>query len=267
MRLSIDHRTTYRFSEPQVRVVQLLRMTPQNSYDQTVVSWHLSVDCNARTTRHRDGFGNATTMLYCEGAIDSIEIAVSGEVVTSHSSGVLRGASEPMPPALFLRDTPVTAPDAAIRAFAEAASAAADGSLAALHRLNRAVHERFTPIDTRPEAGLPATAAFTRATGTARDLAQIFIAAARATGVPARYVTGYCDLTGTSHPTPHAWAEGYVDRLGWVGFDPTLGLSPEEHHVRVAIALDAAGAAPVAGSRLGEGEEMLDVAVTVMRED
>ena len=35
---------------------------------------------------------------------------------------------------------------------------------------------------------------------------------------------------------------------------------------RVAVALDAAGAAPVAGSRLGEGVERLDVDVTVQGE-
>lgn len=119
----------------------------------------------------------------------------------------------------------------------------------------------------RPEPGLAAAAAFEREKVTARDLAQIFIAAAHALGAPARYVTGYCDLhDGDRRPTPHGWADAWIDGLGWVGFDPTLGLSPEEHHVRVAVAFDAAGASPIAGSRLGEGEERLDVGITVSRE-
>ena len=108
MRLAIDHRVTYRFAVPQARVVQLLRMTPENTHDQTVASWHIAVDCDARTRAHHDGFGNATTMLYCEGPLDGIEIAVSGEVVTSHSDGVLHGTNEPLPPRLFLRETPAT---------------------------------------------------------------------------------------------------------------------------------------------------------------
>lgn len=262
MRLSIDHRTRYRFSEPQGRLVQLLRMTPRNSHDQTVADWHIAIDCDARMTEHRDGFGNMTAMLYAEGPIDGIEITVTGEVVTSHSNGVLRGAIEPLPPRLFLRDTPATRTSDEIAAFAR--EVAPEGAtIGGLHRLNGAICRRFSLETGRPEPGLAAAEAFGRERATARDLAQIFIAAAHALGAPARYVTGYCDLQDGHRPTPHGWADAWIDGLGWVSFDPTLGLSPEEHHVRVAVAFDAAGSSPVAGSRLGEGEESLDVAVRV----
>ncbi|WBH17240.1 transglutaminase family protein [Sphingomonas radiodurans] len=260
MRLSIEHRTTYRFSAPQGRIVQMLRMTPDNTHDQTVAAWHIAIDCDARMTNHRDGFGNATTMLYCEGPIAGIELSVTGEVVTSTSGGVLHGTNEVLPPTFFLRTTPATAASAAIAAFA---TETGGRNRAALHRFNEAIGARFAVDAERPEAGLTAAAAFEREALTARDMAQLFVAGARSLGAPARYVTGYCDLAGDHRPTPHGWAEAWIDGDGWVGFDPTLGLSPEEHHVRVAAALDAAGAAPVAGSRLGEGAERLDVEVTV----
>lgn len=266
MRLSIDHRTTYHFTEPQARVVQLLRMTPENTHDQTIANWHIAVDCDARMRRHRDGFGNCTTMLYCEGPIDTIEITVSGEVVTSHSNGILHGTNEPLPPALFLRDTPATVTDAAIAAFAIDAGGKG-ATLDRLHRLNRALKTRFAIDRTRPEPGLSAADAFAAEAATARDLAHIFIAAAHSLEIPARYVTGYCDLEGDHRPSPHGWADAWVEGTGWVSFDPTLGRSPEEHHVRIAVALDATGAAPVAGSRLGEGREKLDVEVTVVGEN
>ena len=262
MRLSIDHRTTYRFTAPQGRVVQLLRVTPPNTHDQIVADWHIAVDCDARVREHRDGFGNRTTMLYAEGPLEKIEIDVTGEVVTSHSDGVLHGTFEPLPPRIFLRATQATTCDEAIAAFAR--DTFGEGpTLASLHRLNAAVRDRFRLSRARPEPGLAAAAAFARRDATARDLAQIFVTAARSAGVPARYVTGYCDLQDDHRPTPHGWAEAWVEGLGWVGFDPTLGLSPQEHHVRVAIALDAAGSSPVAGSRLGEGRECLHVDVTV----
>jgi transglutaminase-like putative cysteine protease len=270
MRLSIDHVTRYRFTAPQARVVQLLRLTPDNSHDQTVARWRIHVDCDARLRERRDGFGNRVTMLYAEGPLDGIEIAVAGEVLTSHSDGVLHGVPEVLPPALFLRPTPATAADAAIAGFAQEAAGGAD-RLDALHRLNAALHRGFRVDLGRPVAGRTAAQAFAGATATPRDLAHVFIAAARTLGAPTRYVGGYCDAlrAGDHRPTPHAWAEAHVDRLGWVGFDPFLGLSPEERHVRVAAALDAAGAAPVAGSRLGEGDEDLDVDVdvTVQPED
>lgn len=264
MRLSIDHRTTYRFSTPQDRLVQRLRMTPENTHDQTVASWHIAVDCDARMRGHRDGFGNCTTMLYCEGPLSSIEITVAGEVVTSHSDGVLHGTFEPLPPALFARSTALTAADAAIAEFAR--EHAGDDPIETLHRLNRAVRDSRRIDHDRPVAGRSAAQAFAEEAATSRDLAHIFIAAARSLGVPARYVSGYCDLAGDHRPTPHAWTDAHVDGLGWIGFDPTLGLSPEEHHVRVAVGLDASDAAPVAGSRLGEGDERLEVEVHVQRE-
>lgn len=268
MRLTVDHRTTYRFTEPQTRVVQLLRLTPGNTHDQTVASWHIHIDCDARMRQSTDGFGNRVTMLYAEGPLTDIEIAVHGEVLTSHSAGCVLGVAEPLPPPLFLRETATTGFDRAIAGWA--AKAAGEGSVVErLHALNRALHDRFAVDRGRGEPGLTAAAAFVRASATPRDLAQVFCVAVRSLGVSARFVSGYhlWETDGEHRPAPHGWAEAFVERLGWIAFDPTTGMSPEEEYVRVAVALDAAGAAPVAGSRLGEGAEELVVDVTVSRED
>jgi transglutaminase-like putative cysteine protease len=265
MRLLIEHRTSYRFSAPQDRLVQMLRLTPANSHDQTVASWRVDVDCDARLRDGRDGFGNRLTMLYADGPLDGITIAVAGEVLTSHSDGVLHGVEETLPPEMYLRTTPATPPDPAIAAWA--AEQGGRDPLDALHRLNAGLHGRFRLDRSRPEPGLDAGTAFRRDHATPRDLAQIFTVAARSLGQPARYVTGYALVAGDHRPAPHGWAEAHVDGIGWIGFDPCSGLSPQEEHVRVAAALDAAGAAPVAGSRLGSGDEALDVDVRVARED
>ena len=113
--------------------------------------------------------------------------------------------------------------------------------------------------------GQSAVDAFAADQATARDTAHIFIAAARALGAAARYVSGYSLIAarGETQPTPHGWAEAWVEGLGWVGFDPGMGLCAAEEYVRVAVGLDAASAAPVAGSRLGDGRECLDVDITV----
>ncbi|MFA6122620.1 MAG: transglutaminase family protein [Sphingomonas sp.] len=265
MRLSIDHRTTYRFSSPQARLTQLLRLIPDGTHDQSVASWNLHVDCDARLRHSRDGFGNRTTMLYVEGPIQSIEIAVSGEVLTNPSNGIVHGAQEPLPPEIFLRDTPLTAADAEIASFARAVTES--DLIARLHALNLAVHRRFALDRGRAVAGRTAVGAFSQGAASARDMAQVFIAAARSLRVPARYISGYSPacVVGDGRPAPHGWAEAHVAGLGWVAFDPCTGLSADEAYVRVAVALDSAGAAPVAGSRLGEGEEMLDVDLHVDR--
>jgi transglutaminase-like putative cysteine protease len=261
MRIAIDHRTRYRFTKPQARIVQLLRMTPQDGVDQTVVHWHIGVDCDARLRETRDGFGNKVTMLYASGPIEHIELSVTGEVLTADGNGIVGGAWEPLPPLLFTRASARAGPTREIAEFA--AGFEGGDAVERLHRLNFALFSRYEPSSEDHDAGRSAGETFAQETATPRDLAHVFIAAARSLAVPARYITGY-RADGVDHrPAPCAWAEAHVEGLGWVTFDPSRGVSADERYVRVSVGLDAATAAPVAGSRLGEGREELDVDVHV----
>jgi len=268
MRITVDHKTTYRFSVPQGRVTQLLRLTPSGTDGQAVASWGIHVDCDARMRHGRDGFGNRTTMLYVDGPIDSIVIEVVGEVLTNGSDGILQGTAEPLPPAVFLRSTPLTETSEALAGFAADAVSAARDPVERLHALNLALHNRFALDRGRPVSGRNVVEAFELDTATPRDFAQMFVGAARGLGIPARYVSGYSAVchVGNHPPSPHGWAEAHVERLGWVAFDPCTGLSADTAYARIAVALDSAGAAPVAGSRLGEGSEALDVDLHVGRD-
>jgi transglutaminase-like putative cysteine protease len=263
MRIAIEHVTRYRFSEPQARIVQMLRLTPCDTQDQTVVSWMIGVDCDARLRDATDGFGNAVTMLYAEGPIEALEVTVTGEVLTSDASGIVRGASEPLAPMLYLRDTPRTRAGDALAGFAAEAAGDAQDPVEQLHLLNAALHARFRCAPDAPDTGMSADEIFAGdAKATSRDVAQMFVAAARSLELPARYVSGYRTYGG-AQSAPHAWAEAHVEGLGWVGFDPVTGLSPDESYVRVAVGLDAEGATSIAGMRIGHGKEVLDVDLQV----
>ncbi|NJO67710.1 MAG: transglutaminase family protein, partial [Rhodospirillales bacterium] len=61
----------------------------------------------------------------------------------------------------------------------------------------------------------------------------------------------------------HAWAEAYVDELGWVSFDPSNSQSATDAYVRLAIGFDYAGACPIRGIRTGGGTEEMTVRVEV----
>lgn len=264
MRLAIEHHTHYRFSQPQSRLVQMLRLTPGDTLDQTVLSWRIDVDCDVRLRDTTDGFGNKVTMLYAEGPLEGIAITVAGEVLTTESNGVVRGGHEPLPEALFLRETARTESSDALAEFARTAHDRGGNRLDRLHRWNAALAQRFPGVPDRPDTGMSAARAFASPRITSRDLAHIFIAGARSVGTPARYVTGYRQAA-EEHCAPHGWAEAWVEDLGWVGFDPSAGISPDETYVRVAVGLDAQGAAAVAGSRLGDGQEELEVDLHVDR--
>lgn len=266
MRLAIEHRTLYHFTAPQARLVQLLRLTPADTFNQTTVHWRIDVSCDARLREGTDGFGNLTTMLYAEGPIAAIEVTVLGEVLTTRGTGVLMGVDETLPRAVYQRATPMTKAGEAIHAFTGASIAGIDDPLERLTTLCRALGDRFSNR-ARWTDSTEAEAMFAAPEHSSRDLAQMFVACARTAGAPARFVSGYA-LAGVERdggPVPHGWAEAYVEDLGWVGFDPSFGQSPDETYVRLAIGLDAMGAAPLAGTRIGHGEEALNVDLQVNR--
>lgn len=265
MRLSVNHRTVYRFSDPARRVVQLARVVPGNFIGQTVVHWNVDVDCDARVRRGRDGYGNETRMIYVDGPVEGLAIAVTGEVVTEDRAGVVIGANETLPPMLFLRSTALTGPSDAIADFARDVHDRAHGSLDRMHLLKSGIHERMRFDTAETDVGRTAEEAWTLGHGVCQDFAHIFVAAARAMGVPARYVSGHLfrrDGAG-SQPAAHAWAEACIEDLGWVGFDPANAICPDDAYVRVAVGLDYREAAPLVGARTGGGIEQLDVDVSV----
>ena len=55
--------------------------------------------------------------------------------------------------------------------------------------------------------------------GQCAEYADLFVAICRAKGLPARVIVGY--TTEASLTPKHAWAEVYLQRYGWVPFDPT----------------------------------------------
>jgi transglutaminase-like putative cysteine protease len=264
MRIRIRQETIYSYDAPVKSVIQKLRLTPRNYNGQHIANWRIEVDHDARLSQTEDAFGNVVHCFSAEGPFDALTTLVVGEVETFDVAGVVAGAVERFPPQLFLRETALTEPDAALRAFARTA-AGRDATLDRLHALNAALHEAMTFDAEATLAAADASEAFLRKKGVGQDFAHVFIACARAIGVPARYVSGFLHRQGGEDRTAaHAWAEAYVEGLGWVGFDAAQGMSPNDAYVRVAAALDYLSAAPIRGARTGGGEEVMDVRLSVV---
>ncbi|PZU75916.1 transglutaminase family protein [Brevundimonas sp.] len=263
MRIRIDHSTRYAYARPARFIIQTLRLTPKSSEGQQVREWRIETDVDARLRRSEDAFGNIVHSLYTERPTDALTIRVMGEVTTADTGGVLGGASERLSPLVFLRETPLTRPDAAIADFAR--SIAGGPPLSRMHALMAALKAEVAFEVGATSAAHTAAESFAQRRGVCQDHAQIFIAAARQLGVPARYVSGHLSRQDGQHDqeAAHAWAEAWVEDLGWVGFDPANGICPTEHYVRVAVGLDALGATPIRGTSYGGGQESLTVALHV----
>ena len=264
MRIRIAHETRYEYDLPAKSVLQVLRLTPRAHEGQHVLNWHVELDGDYRLRTGEDALGNITHLLSAPGPLRRLVARVTGEVETQDTGGVVLGAVERFPSAVFLRDTPLTQPDAELRAYASRFAGPGRSTLARLHDLLAALHEDMTFDTDATRVATSAGEAFALRRGVCQDLAQVFIACARVMGIPSRYVSGHLARDdGQDQQAAHAWAEAHVENLGWVGFDPVNCLSPTQAYVRVAVGLDYLGAAPVRGSRFGGGTEHLDVHLRV----
>ncbi|MFH5772779.1 transglutaminase domain-containing protein [Paracoccus sp. NGMCC 1.201697] len=263
MKLKIIHETSYSYDTPVEALVQSLRLTPSVHEGQRVGEWRIGVTNGQRGAGFRDGAGDWIEAWTVRGPIESVTVSIDGLVETRDTAGVLRGHRETVSPLVYLRETPGTRPDEALRGLA--ASVSGEDRLDLAHRLAAAVHGAmaFTPGAT--VASTTASEALGRGQGVCQDFSHILIACARVAGLPARYVSGYLHSTvdGTPHDAAHAWAELHVGALGWVGFDAANACCPDDCYVRLGSGYDAQDAAPVRGMAFGIAIESLDVRVHV----
>jgi transglutaminase-like putative cysteine protease len=252
MRILIAHETEFSFEPPVRSFIQVLRLTPRNHEGQHVVSWRIDVDVDCRLVAAEDAFGNVTHTFSLEEPVQKLTLLVEGEVQSFDAAGVVRGAVERFPPELFMRPTSLTLSDDVLRKFAFDSVQGETDRLGQLHALMDAVHERIQhEPDLKDEWATTAAETLATSRGTAADLAHVFIASARSLDIPARFVSGYHQLEdAVPQKGMHAWAEAYVEGLGWIGFDAMHRICPSEAHVRVSCGLDGLGAAAVRSARI-----------------
>lgn len=252
MRLAVRHEIALRWDTPPRSVIEHLRIEPRNHEGQHVIGWRTDVEPDGRRRMAEDAFGNAFDSLTVDGPLRTLTVRADGEVETFDTTGFVRHSIERFPPDLFLRDTTLTAPDAALRDFANELGGREGASLARGHALMDALHERLDHASCRHDEFAGAAKTFATGRGHARDLAHVFIACARALRIPARIAVGHLFTeSAEERDCVHGWAELYLDGLGWIGFDPVTGRCPEGDHIRVAIGIDAVDALPVRGAQHG----------------
>ncbi len=265
MILSVQHRTTYRYDRPVRGVVQSHRLTPSVFDGQRTLGWQVGLSEGIRGGGFRDGAGDWVQGWSVRGPVGEIVVLVQGTVETADLSGVLRGHREAIPPEAYLRETATTRADRALAELGLEAAAGLADALAAAHRMCEAVAGAIVWRPGATQAATTAAEALARGEGVCQDHAHALIAVARSRGVPARYVTGYLFAAPGEGPqeAAHAWAELWVQGLGWVGFDPANRCCPDARYIRIGSGLDARGAAPIRGIARGNGAEHLDVDVAV----
>ncbi len=136
----------------------------------------------------------------------------------------------------FLRAEPFIESDAPeIRAEASKAAAAADPPRQKAERLVRYVHAL---LEKKPTVSLPSALEVLRTkVGDCNEHTALYVALARALGLPSRVIVGLVELRGAFyyHAWPEVWIEESPGRGRWLPVDPTLNQFPADAtHVRLA---------------------------------
>jgi transglutaminase-like putative cysteine protease len=262
MRLAVSHATHYAYGSQVDYSIQRLLLTPQSYAAQRVLSWSIMAPGIESALPYGDAFGNRVHLITALRPEGPYSIVAEGIVDVDDVAGLVLGLPARVPDAVFLRQTEATQPSAAMREMMGKLGGQTSHVLNFLHALMGETHGAVAYETGTTHAHTTGAEAFAQGRGVCQDHAHVFIGLARASKIPARYVTGYLMADDVS-PAAHAWAEALVPDLGWVGFDAANAKCPTDHYVRVACGLDAPGTAPVRGCRRGGAQEQMTVEVRV----
>jgi transglutaminase-like putative cysteine protease len=265
MKLNITHTTKYTYDAPVSYGLQQVRLTPVSSKHQTVTDWTVEITGGAQELSFEDQYQNQTLLVLADKGTTEVSVTVSGLVETHTKDGIFGKTYGTAPLWHFAQSTPRTEPGKGIKKLAKMIEGKAN-TLDALHDLSKAIIAAVPYGNADTFAGTTAEEALKAGGGVCQDHAQIFVSAARVAGISARYVSGYLMMNGrVDQDASHAWAEAHIDGLGWVGFDVSNGISPDERYVRIATGLDSRDASPISGVRMVSAAESMIVSLQIQQ--
>lgn len=264
MKLSVTHTSRYEYDLPASHGLLRIRLKPKPTHGQEIQRWSMELNGAKVETEYEDQHKNSVVLASVNPDTRLVEITCRGTVETSDKAGVVGHHAGHMPVWAFTKQTELTRAGPKIQALAAALTSSRDNPLDLMHELSARVLDEVQYEVGQTDSQTTANDAIDAGRGVCQDHAHIFISAARYLGVPARYVSGYLMMNDRiEQEASHAWAEAHLPDIGWVGFDVSNGISPDERYVRVATGCDYRDAAPIIGVAYGTGDSALNVRLSV----
>ena len=288
VRVSLHHRTRYRYARPVRLGPQTIRLRPAPHNRTPVHRYSLEVQPSGHFLNwQQDVHGNYLARAVFPDPVDHFDVSV-GLVVDLEAYSpfdyFLEESASEWP---FVYDKEwradlepflVTLPTSpALSTFMDGLDWSPRETNDMLVETNRAVSDaieyviRMEPGVQTPEETLAI------GSGSCRDSAWLLVQVLRRMGIAARFVSGYLiQLTPDQEPIEgpkgpeadftdlHAWCECFVPGAGWIGLDPTSGLLAAEGHIPLAATPNPSSAAPVSGV-VEEVEAEFDFEMSVTR--
>jgi transglutaminase-like putative cysteine protease len=240
---ALEQTIGYRYSAPVTNLRQRLKVVPPLTHGpQRRSRWQLRVQGvpSWSTRTFLDRFGNVTIEVSVPRVDDAVEFVLDVEADTDGS----RWPYDPVVDRGYLWPTRLTRAEGCVT---DLVSAGRDPSVASLcERVHRSLDYEWGITG----VGTTASAALAGGRGVCQDYAHIMLAACRAAGMPARYVSGHLSGEGGSH----AWVEVLHPHPYWgnrwvaQGWDPTHNRRANSDYLVVAVGRDYADVAPLSGT-------------------
>lgn len=275
-RISTIHSSIYRYEEPVIASYNEVRLLPQSSSGQSVLSANVSVMPATSFYRYVDYF--STSVISFDIPEPHRELAVIA------SSIVETATARPQPTGLTWSEIESDAIKERFDEYLEPTRyASGDEELSEIGRKFRSESSPFRAVEAVSDwiqssmiyeigaTGVTTSAleAWHSRRGVCQDFAHLGIVMLREIGIPTRYVSGYLhpsaegELSVSIAGAGHAWMECWVG--AWYPIDPTHGERVGDRYVTVARGRDYADAAPFRGVYQGGALAGLDISVELTR--
>lgn len=264
MKLEIIHNTRYKYMGRIAETTMEVRLQPMDGHGQKCLGFRLLLSHGVMPRHYVDGYGNRVHYFNLVRPHTNLNVTSRSVVETGLPNDGETGEDLVHD---FLRfRSPVNDIDG-IRELAKRHASSDNASPeeieATLDELTRTISREFTYDKTVTNVYSAVDEVLALKAGVCQDFAHLFVAVARAMGVPARYVSGYIHDPGDKghKVASHAWAEAWVPRRGWIGFDATHPVRTTQHHVRLAVGRDYTDAAPTRGVYVGSATGAMSISV------
>lgn len=275
-RLRIQHRTGYRYASPVVSSFNEVRMTPQDSEGQVLISHELRVEPRAAVLVYTDYWGALVESFDTHEPHDVLEVIATSTVDTPGGLKKAPGLTwdeldsdqvrdrwcEFLTTTSFVDDART---DPSREELVEMLRAQPDPA-SAIRLSNEMVRDRISYASGSTTVSTTASEAWAVGSGVCQDFTHAMLSLLRSAKIPARYVSGYLHteeeaLGETVKGESHAWVE--VWNGGWEGLDPTNDRRVGGAHVLVARGRDYADVPPLKGIYAGGASQGLGVEVEI----
>lgn len=272
-RIRVRHTSGYRYAQPVQSSYNEARITPQSTPSQTTLESMVDITPTVPTYRYWDYWGTLVHAFEVNTPHQELTVVGTSTVETGDTLVPDESVTWASVEAEQDRLSEYLAPSTYVPFHEEVAAWAAgfrgSSPSESVASVLEAVNGRLEYVKGVTAVSTSSVEVFHRGEGVCQDFAHLSLGAARAIGIPARYVSGYLHpvadaLVGQSVVgESHAWIEVWLG--DWYAYDPTNASRAGERHVIVARGRDYRDVSPLRGVYSGERAEKLAVSVQLTR--